>query len=207
MSFEQSPRQENPNSSLSDRDLPDPSKELRKAQILRGIAMGSAMGLALGLLIGIIVIQIVQYRRIEASLFEIKNRDQASGRSSSEANSSRDSRPPLNDAGAESVPLTDQEGRVLGEVVMLPDGRAYFVNSALPALSEVQTYQLWAIIEGDQKISAGLLGPNPSVEQLRINGPVKGFSVTAEGAGGVVQSQNQAVVRGFRKPRATPDTK
>lgn len=187
--------------------VPPAPAEPRRPHFLRTISLGLAIGVAYGMLAGMLVLQITQFRRIDGQLTELKARSEASRATGTDIGEPRDPRAAVGDPKAERVPLTNQEGEVLGEVVLLPDGKAYFVNSALPALSEAQTYQLWAIIEGDQKISAGLLGPRPSVEQLRINGPVKGFSITAENAGGVVQSQNQAVVRGFRKssPSSPPN--
>ncbi len=181
--------------------VPGPS-EPAKGGVSRTIAIGVAIGVAFGLLAGNLVIQLRSFRKLQSELAELKARSSQSQSSESSAQGSQDPRVAAQVPGAESVPLTDSQGKVLGEVVLLPDGRAYFLNAGLPALPDTQTYQLWALIEGDQKISAGLLGPKPSAEQLRINGPVKGFSVTAENAGGVVQSQNQPVVRGIRRSAA-----
>jgi anti-sigma-K factor RskA len=60
-----------------------------------------------------------------------------------------------------------------------------------------RTYQLWGVI-GGKTISLGLLGPDPSVVPFSVagDGSVQAFAITAEHAGGVVQSTNQPVVSG-----------
>jgi hypothetical protein len=45
-------------------------------------------------------------------------------------------------------------------------------------------------------ISAGVLGPDPNVSAFRVHGPVIGFVITEERAGGVDATSNPAVVQG-----------
>ena len=51
---------------------------------------------------------------------------------------------------------------------------------------------------GGQTISLGLLGSDPAVVPFSVagDGSVQAFAITAEQAGGVVQSTNQPVVAG-----------
>ena len=67
----------------------------------------------------------------------------------------------------------------------------------LGALPADKTYQLWGVI-GGETISLGLLGPDPSVVPFSVagDGSVQAFAITAEHAGGVVQSANKPVVSG-----------
>jgi hypothetical protein len=67
----------------------------------------------------------------------------------------------------------------------------------LAALPADRTYQLWGVI-GGKTISLGLLGRNPSVVPFSVagDGSVDAFAITAEHAGGVIQSANQPVVAG-----------
>ncbi len=53
------------------------------------------------------------------------------------------------------------------------------------------------MIDG-RTISLGLLGPDPAVVPFSVagDGSVQAFAITAEQAGGVVQSTNQPVVAG-----------
>ena len=82
-------------------------------------------------------------------------------------------------------------------VVLTKSGTGFVEAGALDALPSDQTYQLWAVI-GDQTISLGLLGSQPSVVPFSVagNADVSAFAITAERAGGVVHSTHQPVVAG-----------
>jgi len=84
----------------------------------------------------------------------------------------------------------------LARVVMLPDGTGYLVNDDLTPLSEDETYQLWALV-GDQSnprvISAGVLGSDPTGASFKLEGPVRGFALTVENAGGVPVTANDPI--------------
>jgi hypothetical protein len=87
------------------------------------------------------------------------------------------------------------EGRVT--VVLTKSGTGFVEAQGLSSLPGAETYQLWGIV-GSQTISLGLLGSDPAVVPFTVNGdvPVEAFAITAENAGGVVQSSNQPVVAG-----------
>ena len=82
-------------------------------------------------------------------------------------------------------------------VVLTRSGAGFVVSHELPALPRGRTYQLWAVT-GEQKISLGLLGSNPGIAPFSVAGnrPVDAFAITAERAGGVVQTANTPVVEG-----------
>lgn len=105
----------------------------------------------------------------------------------------------LADPQAQHVALVDASlpRRTLADLVILPDGTAYLVESSLPALPPTETYQLWGVIDG-QAISLGLLGRRPGVEAFTFDAstPVRQFAVTAEPAGGVVMSTSAPVAAG-----------
>lgn len=86
-------------------------------------------------------------------------------------------------------------GRVT--VVLAASGTGFVEAHRLPALPAGRTYQLWGSI-GGRTISLGLLGPRPAVVPFSVAGDrsVQAFAITAERAGGVVQSTNPPVVAG-----------
>ncbi|MHB1486333.1 MAG: anti-sigma factor [Acidimicrobiales bacterium] len=83
------------------------------------------------------------------------------------------------------------------QVVLLPSGAGFLVNSHLPALAPGMTYQLWALM-GTTKVSLGLLGSNPTDVAFNVGEDAKPtiLMVTAEQAGGVTVSNHPAVVWG-----------
>lgn len=101
--------------------------------------------------------------------------------------------------GARNLTLHSSVGDRAVNVVLLPDGTGYVMESNLPALAADRTYQLWAL-EGDaskpRAISVGVLGREPATVAFRSSGPVIGFAVTEEEAPGVVSSEQQPVVAG-----------
>lgn len=106
----------------------------------------------------------------------------------------------LLDPNAKTFNLTSLDGDLRVEAVIQPDGTGYLVpgaHGALPALPPTQTYQLWGIVGGD-RISVGVLGPNPKLVAFRASNPkMVALAVTTEQAGGVVQSTHDPVVVGF----------
>lgn len=96
--------------------------------------------------------------------------------------------PPPGSTGAPSAKAT---------VVLTKSGAGFVQAQHLSKLPTDQTYQLWGVI-GQQTISLGLLGSHPNVVAFSVAGgvPVSSFAITAEHAGGVVQSANQPVVAG-----------
>jgi len=78
-------------------------------------------------------------------------------------------------------------GRPAAEVVALRSGAAYLFNDRLPQLPPAETYQLWAMIDG-QAISVGLLGTDPTTVAFTLDpkDSTDAFAVTVEPAGGSV---------------------
>ncbi len=97
---------------------------------------------------------------------------------------------------AQRVTLTaaHSTGPAVADIVILPSGTAYVVNKRLPTLEQDQTYQLWGKV-GDQVVSLGLLGNHPTTVPFRVDpgAAIAVFAVTAERAGGVVQSMHVPV--------------
>jgi len=82
-------------------------------------------------------------------------------------------------------------------VVLTRSGTGFVEAGGLSSLPTSETYQLWGVI-GSRTISLGLLGSKPRVVPFSVAGatPVGAFAITAEHAGGVVQSSHQPVVAG-----------
>ena len=82
-------------------------------------------------------------------------------------------------------------------VVLTSSGTGFVEAGGLSSLPKSETYQLWGLI-GSRKISLGLMGSDPRVVPFSVAGnePVDAFAITAEHAGGVVQTTNQPVVTG-----------
>jgi hypothetical protein len=72
-------------------------------------------------------------------------------------------------------------------VVVQTSGAAFLFNQGLPALPAGETYQLWAMIDG-QPISVAVLGSHPATVAFSLDGAAttKAFAVTVEPAGGSV---------------------
>jgi hypothetical protein len=99
--------------------------------------------------------------------------------------------------GARKVVLSSLSGSTPSlDAVILPDGQGYVYNSSLTPLDSGHTYQLWGI-EDATRVSYGVLGSTIApVEAFRAVPDVQGLAVTAEVAGGVVQSTNAPVATG-----------
>lgn len=105
----------------------------------------------------------------------------------------------LGQPSTKQVELTSKTSSIPGKVtvVLTASGTGFVEVEQLRALPSDKTYQLWGVI-GGRTISLGLLGPDPAVVPFSVagDGSVQAFAITAEHAGGVVQSQNQPVVAG-----------
>lgn len=98
--------------------------------------------------------------------------------------------------GAQKVTLQSDDGRVEVAAVLLPSGEGYLLQDNLPALTEAETYQLWALV-GGTTVSVGVLGSDPSVTAFRAPADTKLLALTAEKAGGVPVSQKPPLAAGF----------
>lgn len=93
------------------------------------------------------------------------------------------------DPAAREVVLAadDSPATTAMELVILPSGTSYAINSRLPELPSSQTYQLWGWV-GSRIVSLGLLGNHPADVALQLDpSTIDKYAVTAEPAGGVVQ--------------------
>jgi anti-sigma-K factor RskA len=104
----------------------------------------------------------------------------------------------VTEAGAEVVDLAGVEGHEGqgARIVLGDDGLGYVLSNTLTPLGDDRTYQLWAIVPGEDEprvISAGVLGNAPGVSQFQVVGDVAGFAITEEIAGGVVVSEGGTV--------------
>ena len=105
----------------------------------------------------------------------------------------------MSDPHAEDLALESFDGDRGARVVRLPDGTGYLVADGLDALPADRTYQLWGLTD-DAKVSLAILGNDPEVASFTMVGPVKGFAITEERAGGVVSSEASPVVVGWIDP-------
>jgi anti-sigma factor RsiW len=90
----------------------------------------------------------------------------------------------LADPAHRSVQLTAPSSSAHANVVLLPDGRAYWVDDNLAALPPGRTYQLWALASG-KVVSLGVLGRSPENIPFRVERTMTQLMVTAEPTGGV----------------------
>jgi anti-sigma-K factor RskA len=73
----------------------------------------------------------------------------------------------------------------VAQLVVLPDGQGYLVNSSMPALAATKTYQLWGFVN-NKAVSIGLMGRSPRDVAFTVSGspsPSR-LAVTVEPAGG-----------------------
>jgi hypothetical protein len=89
--------------------------------------------------------------------------------------------------------LRTPDGDVLAVAAVLPDGQGYLIGQDLPELDD-RIYQLWGV-SGDQVVSLGSLGGDPTVVAFHGEPDMSGLAITAEDAP-VEQSSNPAVVAG-----------
>jgi hypothetical protein len=100
------------------------------------------------------------------------------------------------DPGAQKVQLQSADGQMTARAVVLPDGSGFLVAHELPGLDDDRTYQLWGDTGTGSLVSLGLLGDDPTTIAFQAGTDLEALAVTEEEAGGVVRSQNPAVVAG-----------
>jgi Anti-sigma-K factor rskA/Putative zinc-finger len=102
----------------------------------------------------------------------------------------------LSDPEARRITLTaaNSAGPAVAEIAILPSGTAFVVADHLPALPAGETYQLWGRV-GNDLISLGLLGNLPHDVEFLVDpsATISAFAITAERAGGVVQTTHVPV--------------
>ena len=101
----------------------------------------------------------------------------------------------LNDPDAVKVNLTSPDGELAAPAAIDDDGSGYLLGSALPALDESQTYQLWGVSDS-VVVSLGVLGASPEVVAFHVGDDVRSLVITQEVAGGVPSSSNPPFLAG-----------
>jgi len=158
-----------------------PRRRPRTSRVV-AVAIGAAAALAIGVLGAQMVRQQDQLDRFEAAVED--------GSMLKAANVA------LRDPTAATTKLRSFDGKVTADAVLLPNGIGYLIAHDLPGLEASHTYQLWGRTDSGP-ISLGLLGPAPgAVVPFSANDDISALAITAEEAGGVVQSKNPAVLSG-----------
>jgi anti-sigma-K factor RskA len=148
-------------------------------------AAAAAVAVAAVAVVGVMGLKIVDDgRRIDS----LKEQAQS-------AQLSRTANAALADPAARRVDLRSPDAPFVAQVVLLPDGTGYLLDNNLPELDADRTYQLWAVV-GTNRISVGVLGPKPDVAAFTAPGQTSALAITSEAAGGVVLTQNPALVVG-----------
>jgi hypothetical protein len=101
----------------------------------------------------------------------------------------------LDDPEAVTVALRSPDEQLEATAVVESNGSGYLLGDGLPELDDSQTYQLWGVRD-DAVISLGILGNAPRVVAFHMDDTITALVVTAEEAGGVEKSANEAVVVG-----------
>jgi anti-sigma-K factor RskA len=90
---------------------------------------------------------------------------------------------------AERIQLNTNAGRgpMAAELVVVPSGTSFLLDSSMRTLPSSKTYQLWATTDGRQ-ISLGLLGADPVTVPFLASAPTAStvYAVTVEPKGGSV---------------------
>lgn len=92
------------------------------------------------------------------------------------------------DPDAHLVALRSADGAYEAPAVVR-GSTGYLRAESLPELSGAATYQLWAVVADDRRISIGVLGPRPTMVRFQLIGEVVGLAVTQESAPGVVVTE------------------
>jgi len=103
----------------------------------------------------------------------------------------------LLDPAAHTVRLSAAGGtRRLAELVVLPDGSAFALNTGMPPLGAGRTYQLWGFVHGTP-VSLAVLGGDPAQVPFRVSPgvTVRTFAVTDEVAGGAPRPTHAPVAQ------------
>jgi anti-sigma factor RsiW len=106
--------------------------------------------------------------------------------------------------GAREVTLTSPDiepgsSNDMVKVVIDPNGRGYLYDVHLTPLTVDRTYQLWGVV-GSQRISYGLLGTDPGIEEFQGGTGLSALAITDEVATGVVVTHQPFTVSGFVSP-------
>lgn len=156
-------------------------EERRRSKLSQRVLAGTAaVAAAVALVLGVVVVTRDTPASVTADLAQVAGEAIADP-----ASSKTTLRPPEGAPGPEAT------------AVVRPDGAGFLVAADLPALEVDRTYQLWGVLN-DQVISLGVLGSDPGVAAFQVDdvGAVTAFAITEEVSGGVVSSQNEALLVG-----------
>jgi Anti-sigma-K factor rskA/Putative zinc-finger len=160
-----------------------PMRPSRRSIGVRAAAGAAAVAAAVAVLLGVAVVD--QGRRID----DLRA-------ASRQAEVAEEALRAFTDPTAEQLILESPDGAAATTVAVLPDGTGYLVHDNLPALPDDSTYQLWALV-GEDQLSAAVLGADPGISEFTVDGPVDGFAVTRERAGGAEVPNLPPVAVGF----------
>jgi anti-sigma-K factor RskA len=103
----------------------------------------------------------------------------------------------LGEPGTEVVALTGDQADVAARAIVRGDGEGLLLADDLPALGTGRTYQLWGLpAGGEDMISLGVLGPEPSEASFHAASPLEVLAVSAEPDGGSTAPTTDPVVTG-----------
>ena len=101
----------------------------------------------------------------------------------------------MTDPNTRLTSLTTDDGSTMADVVVQPNGQGYLVPRAMPALDPDRTYQMWGV-SGDEVISLGVLGSEPTVSAFHADPEVQTIMITDEVRGGVAVTQQTPLSQG-----------
>lgn len=87
--------------------------------------------------------------------------------------------------GSRQAVLTDPERTMEVQVIVDAEGHGFVMTDPLPSLPAGETYQLWSAADGTM-ISLGMLGSDPKMSLVPIDGSVTELALTREPAQGSV---------------------
>ena len=97
--------------------------------------------------------------------------------------------------GSRQGVLTDPGNTMEVRVIVDAQGHGFVMTDPLPALPEGETYQLWSAANGTM-ISLGMLGSNPTMSLVPIDGSVTELALTREPAKGSVSPTSNPMATG-----------
>ncbi|MEI7624093.1 MAG: anti-sigma factor [Actinomycetes bacterium] len=97
--------------------------------------------------------------------------------------------------GSRQGVLTDPANTMEVWVIVDAQGHGFVMTDPLPALPEGETYQLWSAANGTM-VSLGMLGSNPTMSLVPIDGSVTELALTREPAKGSVSPTSNPMATG-----------
>ena len=91
--------------------------------------------------------------------------------------------------------LTDPDNTMEVRVIVDASGHGFVMSDPLPALPDNETYQLWSAANGTM-VSLGMLGSNPQMSLVAIDGAVTELALTREPVQGSVSPTSNPMATG-----------